>query len=199
MIPPRTPEVRAAHLRTLADGLSVLGAKRAAAVRRLMPPWVMPRIQRARRLDWLPVELLVEMCGAVAAREGDGVLRAWGAASLQGIVRAPLARAAYEVALMLGGRDPATLIGYLLQTWPLLYAGCGEVVVTDVGPASVRIVHSAVPTTLRRQATVLPLLGALESVPSHCGARGRASAEWDPASDRFVYTIGWEREAGGAA
>jgi len=190
MLYTRVPEVRSAHLKSLAAALGVLGEARAQEVRRALTPWVLRRIEAAGRLEWLPAEFLVELCQAVAGLD-EGVLRPWGAASLERTLQNPLVRAAYEVALAVGGRQPATMLRHLVRVWPLLYAGCGDLSVAEAGATAVRVFHSPVPALLRREATVLPLVGALEAIPSHCGVSARGTAEWTSGSDRFVYVVDW--------
>jgi hypothetical protein len=186
------PSVRALHLQTLDRTLDALGAERAGAIRATMSPATVRRVRGAGTLEWLPVEYLVHLCEAAHAHTGDAALEGWGAAALDAVVRAPLARAFTDAAFAAVGRPELVLRG-LCHAWPLLYRDCGDLVLTRTEPGAVRLVHSPVPPALRRKETVLPLIGALGAVPRRCiGAPGTGTAEWDPASPRFVYTVRWQ-------
>jgi hypothetical protein len=185
-----SPEVRAAHLKALANALRELGPPGAAHVRAAVPD-ALRRIADAARLEWLPARLLVDLCVAAEEAVGRPALQCWGEAALDATVRAPLARAFYEAALAIDGWNPAVVLSHLTNAWPLLYRGCGDLVVSEKEPGRIRLVHAPVPEILRREATVLPLVGALGAVPSHCGRSGTAVAEWEPASARFVYVVSW--------
>ena len=187
----RAPEVRAAHLKLLVAALATeLGGPRAEAVRALVPAWILRRIEAAARLDWLPVDYLVALCDAVEQR-AEGDLERWGAGILRVLLQSPLVRAAYETTIALSRRDPAVVVPRLLVAWPLLYSGCGDLVVAETSPGAVRLVQAKVPPALRRASTVRPLVGALGAIPADCGLEGGAEAEWSPDSSRFVYVIRW--------
>jgi hypothetical protein len=187
---PHSPEVRAAHLKALAKAVRELGPAGSERLR-ISVPDALRRIADAARLEWLPASVLVDVCVAAEEAVGRAALQRWGAAALDATVRAPLARAFYEAALALEGWNPAVVISHLVQAWPLLYRGCGDLVVSEKEPGRVRLVHAPVPELLRREATVLPLVGAIAAVPSHCGRTGVATAEWEPDSARFVYVVSW--------
>jgi hypothetical protein len=161
-------------------------------------PSTLRRIQDTGRLSWLPGDLLVEMCEATRAFAGEDQLERWGAQALQGAVRGPLMRAFYEAALALGRHDPGVIVRQLVHVWPLLYHRCGDLVVTHTGPDSFRVVHAAVPPVLRRTANVLPLLGAVASLPGICGLRGSGSVDWSPTSSSCIFSVRWEPAAGKA-
>ena len=184
------PQVRAAHLKALAAALRALGAPAAGRVRANTAA-VLERIAAAGRLDWMPAADLVELCVAAEAEVGAAALERWGSSAFDATVRSPLARAFYEAALALERWNPAVVLSYLVQAWPLLYRGCGELVLASTEPGCVRLVHVAVPPLLRRDATVLPLVCAIGSIPAHCRREGGATAEWDEGSDRFVYVVRW--------
>jgi hypothetical protein len=187
---PHNPEVRAAHLKALANAVRELGPAESQRVRATVPD-ALRRIAESARLAWLPAGLLVDLCVAAEEAVGRPALQRWGAAALDATVRAPLARAFYEAALALEGWNPAVVLSHLVQAWPLLYRGCGDLVVSEKEPGRIRLVHAPVPELLRRAATVLPLVGAIGAVPSHCGRTGAAVAEWEAASPRFVYVVSW--------
>lgn len=196
MTPPRAPEVRALHLRMLLDALPALGPGLARAVEERIPPATLVRIHRAGRLSWLPVRLLVEACEAASPVLGEAGLRRWGAAALRAAAGAALTRAFFLAALGRDRHDPAALVSYLVKAWPLLYAGCGDLVVTEREPTSLRLLQGPTPVALRRQATVLPLVGAFAAIPVHCGLEGDAEAEWSEASEWFRYRILWDPPPG---
>jgi hypothetical protein len=186
------PAVRAAHLKSLVQALAALGPGPAAAVRAAVPD-TLRRVEDAPRLAWLQAERLVELCEAARVAVGDAALEAWGAASLEVTLSAPLMRAFYEAALLVERRNPAVVLSFISQAWRLLYSGCGDlIVITQPTPREVRVVHAPVPPILRNPATVLPLVGALAAVPGTCGYRGKAVSEWTEASPRFMYVVRWE-------
>jgi len=189
-MPTQPPQVRAAHLKALAAALRALGSPAAGQVRARAAE-ALERIAAAGRLDWMPATDLVELCAAAEAEVGAVALERWGSAAFDATVRAPLARAFYEAALALERWNPALVLSYLVQAWPLLYRSCGELVLASTEPGCARIVHVPVPPLLRRTATVLPLVGAIGSIPAHCRRQGGATAEWDEDSDRFVYVVRW--------
>lgn len=184
------PAVRAAHLKSLVRALPALGLGPATSVRAAIPA-TLRRVEDAPRLAWLQAERLVELCEAARDVVGDGPLEAWGAAALDATLDAPLTRAFYEAALLVERRNPAVVLSFIAQAWRLLYAGCGDLVVTQPAPREVRVLHVPVPPILRNSATVLPLIGALAAIPRTCGHEGRGDAEWTPSSPRFVYRIRW--------
>lgn len=187
----RGPEVRAIHLQTLVAALAAFGRERAAAIAGALPAARLRRIEEAGRLEWLPVSLLVELCEATRAAVGDRDLEGWGAAALQAVLRAPLARAFYEAAMALHRRDPAVMLSYLAKAWPLLYGGCGELVVRAAEDRRVRLTLAPVPEALRNTATVLPLVGAFAAVPTLCGFEGAAAADWGTRTPRFLCDVTW--------
>jgi hypothetical protein len=191
----QAPEVRAMHVQTLVAALDALGAERAAHVRGALAPSSTRRVTTAPRLDWIPAELLVELCEAVRDAGGDRDLERWGAGALDRVLRLPLARGFYEAALALAGRHPGNIVAGLTHAWPLLYRGCGELIATHREARLVRVVHADVPVLLRSAATVLPLVGGLGAIPGHCGLEGGASGEWTPQSPCCVYTVRWSDAA----
>jgi hypothetical protein len=186
-----TPEVRALHLKTLLRAVPALGAERAPAVEARIPGYTLRRIEAAPNLDWLPAEFLVELCEAVRAEVGEAELERWGTAALDAVLKAPLARAFYEAALTIGGREPGIILSFVGRAWPLLYRDMGEIVVTQKAPGLVRLVHAPVPPLVRRPATVLPLAGALAAICAHGGCEGAVETEWAPDSPRAVFTVRW--------
>jgi hypothetical protein len=185
-------EVRAVHLQTLHAALEAFGPERARSISAALHPQSAARVRRAGRLEWIPAELLVELCEVARAVAGDADLERWGGAAFEHVRRMPLMRGFYEAALVLGGRRPAPILTGFTHAWPLLYRGVGELIVTSREPGLVRIVHADVPPIVRNPATVLPLVGALGAVPGHCGLEGgHAVAEWTTASPCFVYTVRW--------
>jgi hypothetical protein len=186
--------VRALHLQTLINAFDALGPERAEAARAALHPTSRRRIRDAARLDWIPAEVLVEICEAVRAVGGDDQLEPWGAAALRGAFATPLTGAFWQAALALGRRDPGVIVRQLSHVWPLLYHHCGDVVVTHTGPDHFRLVHADVPPLLRRKANVMPLLGALASLPETCDAAGRGEVEWSTESARCVFTVRWSRD-----
>jgi hypothetical protein len=193
---PRPPEVRAVHLQTLLAALEAFGPERAGAIARALHPRSAARVESAARLEWLPAELLLELCEAARAAAGDRELERWGGAAFDHVLRMPLMRGFYEAALVLGGRRPAPILTGFTHAWPLLYRGVGELVVTHRAPGLVRIVHADVPAIVRNPATVLPLIGAIAAVPAHCGLPGgHGVAEWTAQSACFVYTVRWDDPA----
>lgn len=188
----RAPEVRALHLRMLLDALPALGPEAARAVEAAIPPPSLRRILRAGRLSWLPVRLLVDVCEAAQPTLGEEGLRRWGGAALRALADAPLTRAFFLAALGRDRRDPAALLSWILKSWPLLYSGCGDLVVVGEEPGAVRLLQGPTPPALRRSATVLPLLGALAAVPEHCGYAGRADGVWSADVEWFHYRVSWD-------
>ena len=183
--------MRALHLRMLLDALPVLGAEVAGAVVDRIPPAELTRIRRAGRLAWLPVRLLVESCEAAAPLLGEEGLRRWGAAALYAAAGAPLTRAFFLAALGSKRHNPAVLLSFLLKAWPLLYSGCGDLLMVAREPGSVRLMQGPTPVELRRSATVLPLVGAFAAIPAYCGLEGKAEAEWATDTEWFQYRITW--------
>lgn len=195
-MPPKAPEVRALHLRMLLDALPALGAEPARAVEARIPAATLGRIRRAGRLAWLPVRLLVETCEAAAAVLDEDGLHRWGGVALEAAAGAALTRAFFLAVLGRERHDPAALLSSLVKAWPLLYAGCGALVVVERAPGALRLLQGPTPPALRRSATVLPLVGALAAVPAHCGFVGRADAVWSTAAEWFEYRISWEPPPG---
>ncbi len=194
MSPTRTaPQIRASHLKTLLAALPALGD--AAPRVRDRAATAVTRIERAGRLHWLSATVMVDLCEAARAEAGEAALEPWGAATLRGTTRAPLAHAFFEAAALLGGRRPGALVTYVVQAWRLLYIGCGTLELVESTAESARLVHAPVPELLRRPATLLPLVGALGAIPGLYGIPGHATAEWSPDSPRFTYTIVWRGAA----
>ncbi|HZZ82939.1 MAG TPA: hypothetical protein VFE30_00210 [Anaeromyxobacteraceae bacterium] len=185
------PQVRAAHLKTLLATLADGSPRDPTEGEDPLPSEVRDRIESAHRLSWLPAEDLVEVCRAAERRVGPGGLEAWGAAALKRMLQAPLFGAFYEAAMWLERRDPGVLIHYGVQAWPLLYSGCGDLLVEARGKGEVRLLHLPVPDLLRCETTLLPLLGGIAALTREAGCDVRVEADWSPNGERFVYTVRW--------
>jgi hypothetical protein len=191
----RIPEVRALHLRMLLDALPALGPELARAVEERIPAASLQRMRRGGRLAWLPARLLVDACEAAAAVLGEDGLRRWGAAALQAAAGAPLTRAFFLAALGRERHDPGALLSYLFKAWPLLYSGCGDLHMVAREPGSARVLQGPTPEVLRRDATMLPLIGALAAVPAHCGLEGQVEvAPWTAETEWLTYVVTWRRK-----
>ena len=186
-----SPQVRVAHLQLLLASLDEAAPAVMGEAGAEVPPLIRERIARGHRLSWLPAEYLVELCRAAEARLGTDALEDWGAGVLKRLLRAPLFRAFYEAALWLERRNPAVLLSYSTQAWPLLYQDCGDLFVEERGERFVRLAHVPVPELLRCETTLRPLLGGIAALPRECEQDARIEAEWRPDNPRFVYTVCW--------
>jgi hypothetical protein len=163
--------VRARHLKTK---LEVISRTRCGdAVLAWLGPARVEVIEAAHGLDWLPIEL--ELATTHAAREALGVDRAhalW-ASMMSQALGGPLFGPIVRAGLKLMGRDAATWPDLVRKGWGLAFQGCGQWLVTPVGPCDVNMRLEDLPPECAADTTWLTsVASALSVLHAHLGVDG---------------------------
>jgi hypothetical protein len=157
------PEMRAAQLQEDITALVELGSEAAARILADISPVTLRRIQDATRVDWLPVEVDLELVYAVHGVVGDEGLRRWGRAAVRRSLDTNLFRPLLETVVRLFGLSPRALFRAVPQAWRATFRGCGEVgVVTE--PWGVRLRLTGLPEALKDRIFLLSVSGSCEAV-----------------------------------
>jgi hypothetical protein len=158
-------QIRAAlPLQSLRVVESIAGSEHTRVLARLRPE-TRERLRLVTRLEWLPIEVDVELSLAVADVLGPDVDRERARLCVLHMFETPLLRPFIHGADMLFGLSPAGLIATIPRGWPAVYrhAGVLRYEVAD-GLRRVLIYDDVPPVVICSRLYVESLAGSLESV-----------------------------------
>jgi len=165
--------MRAAQLKEDLLALRELGHDVASRILADLPPRTLQRIVQSTRVDWLPIELYLELLLAIRATSGDDGVRRWALAAVKRSIDSSLLRPLVEVAIRLFGLSPSSLFKISSQVWQQILRGCGEIVVLSHGPGACRIGLRGTPYALQHPAFYHSIGGALEAAFATCNVEGQ--------------------------
>ena len=188
---PTDPAVRASHLKEDVAALSTLGHDLESRVRARVATRTLRVIEDATRVDWLPLELNVELAEAVFQEAGDARTRAWASASF-GLSLNAFFKPLMESALRLFDPTPHRIYGFLPRAWPTVYRNSGSVSVEEEGPSATRIVASQLPFTLMNEAFLRAVAGTWEYGYALTKLRGEVQLlPFEPRSRTATWIASW--------
>lgn len=161
------PAIRASHAKSNLSSLSRLGADAERRVRAAIRPDTLDAIEGASRVEWLPVELDVEVTEAIERALGAEACRQWAREGLRISMETPLLRPVVDGVVRLFGLSPEHLFRVVPRGIGQVYRSVGEMRFISRGPGEVALVWE------RLAAPVVP------SVPFFDGTAGAFEAVFD--------------------
>jgi hypothetical protein len=192
---PTDPAVRASHLKEDLAALSSLGSDLEARVRARFATASLRAIEDATRVDWLPIELNVELAEAVFGEAGEARTRAWARASFNLSLNA-FFKPLLETALRLFDPTPHRLFGFVPRAWPAVYRNAGSAAVVEHAPEESRIVIEDLPFALMNDAFLRAVAGTFECGLELAQVVGRVEVlPWEPEGRTTTWAATWRRKA----
>lgn len=186
-------QIRAAlPLQSLRVLETIAGSEHTRVLRRLRPE-TLERLRAAARLDWLPLELDVELDLAIADVLGPDVDRERSRLCVLHLFDTPLLRPFVQGAQMLFGLSPPGLIATVPRGWPALYRNAGELryEVSD-GLRRVLIYDHVPPRVIASRLYLDSIAGALESLFDLANVEGSVTlGEIDVVARRAELVFEW--------
>lgn len=155
-------EIRAAQLQEHLQALERLGHEIASRMLADLSPATLRRITGATRVDWLPVELHLELARLGLQRLGEAGLRAWARASFLRSTESSLLGPIFQGAARLFGLSPAALLRTAPAAYRAVFRGCGDLVAVELEERRWRMVFQDLPPVARERAFLLSMAGALD-------------------------------------
>lgn len=162
------------------------------AVRAAVPRAV-TAIERASRLEWLPIEVLLEVLDATLAALGpEEAAVHWRLSTLRSF-DLPLIRPFVAGALELFNPSPAKVLLILPRLYGLLYRDTGSVAVENVEPGLMRIQHADVPAVMLASRGWSGSIGAsyLATLDFLRARDARVDTTLELAAARVLFTLRW--------
>jgi hypothetical protein len=155
--------IRAAQLQAQLQALEQLDHADASRIVAELEPATLQRITHATRVDWLPVELHLELAQAGLRLLGEQGLRDWGRASLARAMRTTFLGPIFEGAVRLFGLSPAALVRTAPSVYQAVFRDCGGLVAVELEERLWRVVLQDLPKEVRGRAFLVAMAGALEA------------------------------------
>lgn len=160
-----TSQIRAAlPLQSMRVLESVAGSQHRRVLARLQPT-TLQRLRSAAWLEWLPLEIDLELSQAVADVFGADIDRARAHLCVLHLFKTPLLRPFIRGAVILFGLSPGTLIATVPRGWPAIFRNAGVMRYEVDGGLHRSLIYEDVPPVVLGNPQYLEsLAGALESV-----------------------------------
>jgi hypothetical protein len=158
-----------------------------------MQPETRARIRAASWIDWLPIELDLELAEAVAAELGPAADRQRARMSIQLSVESPLLRPFIVGVQTSFTLEPGSVIRQAPRGWLAIYKSAGTLEY-QIGQGAERVlVYSDIPAQVVASALYLDAIaGAFESLFDLCRVEGSVSVEAvDPRRRRAELRFSW--------
>jgi hypothetical protein len=189
------PAVRASHLKEDLAALASLGPELEARVRARLSTRTISAIEDATRVDWLPLELNVELAEAVFGEAGEARTRAWARASFNLSLNA-FFKPLLESVLRLFDLTPHRIYGMVPRAWPAVYRNAGIASVTEHAAGESRITMQELPFALMSEPFLRAVAGTLECVFELTQVEGRVTVlPWDRGSRSATWAATWRPSA----
>jgi hypothetical protein len=168
--------IRAAlPLQSLGVVESIAGSEHTRVLARLRPE-SLARLRAAAWLEWLPLEIDLELCVAIADTLGSEVDRERSRLCVLNCCETPLLRPFLRGADMLFGFSPAGLIATIPRAWPTVYRNAGLMrYEVDGGLRRVLFYEDVPPAVIGSRQYLEAIAGALEAVFELCKVDGSVS------------------------
>lgn len=174
MVSAPRPRIRAALPNESLQVLETLTGERMAELLAALRPDTLVQIRSAGPLDWVDLELDIELSAAVVAVLGPSGNRARARLCIRHLLDQPLLRPFIRGAELLFGRTPGNMIATVPRGWPAVYRDAGRVRHEVVDGRRRRLIYEDVPAELLGAGSYLEAIaGALESLFDLCGVEGR--------------------------
>jgi hypothetical protein len=186
-------QIRAAlPLQSLRVLEAIAGFEHTRVLSRLHPQ-TLARLRAVARLEWLPLEIDLELGNAVADVLGPDVDRERARLCVLHAFETPLLRPFLHGADMLFGLSPAGLIATLPRGWPAVYRDAGSLRYEVDGGLRRVLIYQDVPAEIIGSRLYLEsLTGALESIFELCKVEGTVSlGSIDTAARRAELCFEW--------
>jgi hypothetical protein len=191
---PTDPAVRASHLKEDLAALSSLGPDLEARVRARVATRLLRAIEDATRVDWLPIELNVELAEAVFGEAGEARTRAWARASFNLSLNA-FFKPLFETALRLFDPTPHRIFGFVPRAWPAVYRNAGSASVVEHAPEESRIAIEDLPFALMNDAFLRAVAGTFECGLELAQVEGRVAVlPWSAEARTATWAATWRRK-----
>jgi hypothetical protein len=191
---PDDPAVRASHLKEDLAALASLGADLEARVRTRVSTQTIRTIEDATRVDWLPVELNVELAEAVFSEAGEARTRAWARASFNLSLNA-FFKPLLQTILRLFDLTPHRIYGFVPRAWPAVYRNAGVASVAEHEAGESRITLQDLPRALMNDSFLRAVAGTLESALELAKVEGRVAVlPWMAEARTATWSATWRTE-----
>jgi hypothetical protein len=189
---PLQPRMRANHIQQNVESLELLGPDVARAVKADLGAEALERIEKATRVEWLPVEVDVAITEAVARTTGEAGVRKWSRAALAESVEAPFLRPIVKAAIALFGLTPASLLRHAPTGWKQVYLDCGVIRFESVNDKHVRLHLDGAPLQMTASKPYLVgTAGAWEAAFDIARAEGGVVDLTVPSPVAAVFDVTW--------
>lgn len=186
------PRMRANHIQQNVASLDLLGADVARAVKAEIGAYTLDRIASATRVEWLPIDVDVELTEAVARITGEDGLRKWSRAALAASVEAPFLRPIVRTAITLFGLTPASLLRHAPIGWKQVYQDCGAIRFESVSDTHVRLhLDGAAPQMTSSKPYLVGVAGAWEAAFDIARVEGGVVTLDVPSPVAAVFDVTW--------
>jgi hypothetical protein len=142
------PELRASLVKEQLAAIDALpdGSK----IRTAVPATTIARIDEASRVDWLPIEVLLDLLEAALTTLGiDQAMSHWRRSTLRSF-ETPLVKPFTAGVLSLFQPTPAQVMPMVPRLYQMLYRGTGNVSVENAEPNLIYVVHAEMPPVMVR-------------------------------------------------
>jgi hypothetical protein len=191
--PGTEPLVRAAFTHGTLASIDQLPGDTGAQIRALVRPGSLARIEAASRLDWLPVEMDVELTEALAAVLGPERSAEFWRRTLLDVASTPLLRPIVEGGVRLFGHTPEDLLRWFPKLWDSIYRGCGTLKVEERRAGLARmVVEDLAPVLGGSRAYLDGLCASFEAIFVFIRVRGEVRLEaLDAEAGRAEFGFYW--------
>ena len=185
------PLKRASHVQANLTSIELLGVGQAHRVRHQLGTTRVSAIERASRMEWLPLDLDVALTDAVGEVVGMEGVRRWAKTSMQQSLDGPLLGPLRDGAVRLFGLEPNKILKWTPRAWSHMYKHAGTLEFLDAEDFRVELHHKDPPTAFRQSPAVLESVAAsFSAVFDLCRIQGEAEvASITP--ERVVFELRW--------
>jgi len=176
------------------EAVDRLPPEQASHIRKLTPPEVIERIDRALRVDWVDYYLHLQLDQAVLAALGPKEFVEFRRRANNQLSESPALRGLLKVVVGWLGVSPRRFFHLVPRAMQMLVRDAGSMQVVDDGPTQIRIVYADVPSPMvANSCWRLGLVGSFEMVLDLTRRNGRVEvSEHDPSRGHVVVTVSWD-------
>ncbi|PRQ05511.1 hypothetical protein [Enhygromyxa salina] len=187
------PSIRAIQIEHSLRALELVAVGEHERALDRMRPESLARIREARRFEWLPVALDVELTEAVADEFGPAVAAARSRQSLGHSTRTTLLRPFIDGVIKLFGLDPSSMFRQVPLGWNAIYRNAGRMRYEVSAGSDRALIYEEVPVVILGSRVYLDAIAAaLHSLFDLCKVDGEIEvAEIDPSRARVELRVTW--------